>query len=119
MENNEEKTELVFLEKRPEYPGEMILAATSEYGAFLPLFGMELVPMSSDFKKEFLVTKVVKGSVADNAGFSENDPIKIVRSKVIEDGQYFYAEVFGKKRKNGYLEATMALTAPMDSSNFF
>jgi len=119
LETNEEKTELVFLEKRPEYPGEMILAATSEYGAFLPLFGMELVPMSSDFKKEFLVTKVVKGSVADNAGFSENDPIKIVRSKVIEDGQYFYTEVFGKKRKNGYLEATMALTAPMDSSNFF
>ena len=119
LETNEEKTELVFLEKRPEYPGEIILAATSEYGAFLPLFGMELVPMSSDFKKEFLVTKVVKGSVADNAGFSENDPIKIVRSKVIEDGQYFYAEVFGKKRKNGYLEATMALTAPMDSSNFF
>jgi hypothetical protein len=42
-----------------------------------------------------------------------------VKTKVIEDGQYFYAEVFGKKRKNGYLEATMALTAPMDSTNFF
>ena len=119
LESNSEKTELIFLEKRPEYPGEIILAATSEYGAFYPLFGMELVPISSDFKKEFLIAKVVKGSVADNAGFSENDPIKIVRGKVIEDGQYFYAEVFGKKRKNGYLEATMALTAPMDSSNFF
>lgn len=119
LESNSEKTELIFLEKRPEYPGEIILAATSEYGAFYPLFGMELVPISSDFKKEFLIAKVVKGSVADNAGFSENDPVKIVRGKVIEDGQYFYAEVFGKKRKNGYLEATMALTAPMDSSNFF
>ena len=119
LESNSEKTELIFLEKRPEYPGEIILAATSEYGAFYPLFGMELVPISSDFKKEFLIAKVVKGSVADNAGFSENDPIKIVRGKVIEEGQYFYAEVFGKKRKNGYLEATMALTAPMDSSNFF
>jgi hypothetical protein len=42
-----------------------------------------------------------------------------VKTKVIEDGQYFYAEVFGKKRKNGYLEATMAIAAPMDSTNFF
>ncbi|MEE0999627.1 MAG: S1C family serine protease, partial [Treponemataceae bacterium] len=114
-----ETTELIFLEKRPEFPGIMILDSTKESKAFYPLFGMEIVPTSSKFKKEFLVTKVVKGSVADNAGFSENDPIKIVKTKVIEDGQYFYAEVFGKKRKNGYLEATMALTAPMDSSNFF
>lgn len=119
LESKEEKTKLVFLEKRPEYPGEIVVSSTNEYGAFLSLFGMEIVPTSSKFKKEFLVTKVVKGSVADNAGFSENDPIKIVKTKVIEDGQYFYAEVFGKKRKNGYLEATMALTAPMDSTNFF
>ena len=114
-----ETTELIFLEKRPEFPGIMILDSTKESKAFYPLFGMELVQTSSDFKKEFLITRVVKGSVADNAGFSENDPIKIVKTKVIEDGQYFYAEVFGKKRKNGYLEATMALTAPMDSTNFF
>ena len=69
LKTNEEKTELVFLEKRPEYPGEIVVASTNEYGAFLPLFGMEIVPTSSKFKKEFLVTKVVKGSVADNAGF--------------------------------------------------
>lgn len=119
LKSNLESSELVFLEKRPEYPGEKIVSSNKEYIAFYPLFGMELVPISSNLKKEYSITKVVKGSVADNAGFSENDPIKIVRSKVIEDGQYFYAEVFGKKRKNGYLEATMALTAPMDSSNIF
>ena len=119
LKSNLESSELIFLEKRPEYPGEKIVSSNKEYIAFYPLFGMELVPISSNLKKEYSITKVVKGSVADNAGFSENDPIKIVRSKVIEDGQYFYAEVFGKKRKNGYLEATMALTAPMDSSNFF
>ena len=119
LKSNLESSELIFLEKRPEYPGEKIVSSNKEYIAFYPLFGMELVPISSNLKKEYSITKVVKGSVADNAGFSENDPIKIVRSKVIEDGQYFYAEVFGKKRKNGYLEATMALTAPMDSSNIF
>lgn len=112
-------TELILLEERPEYPGIVIVDSTKESKAFYPLFGMDVTPTSSDFKKEFLITRVVKGSVADNAGFSENDPIKIVKTKVIEDGQYFYAEVFGKKRKNGYLEATMALTAPMDSTNFF
>ena len=115
LKTGEEEEKLVFLESRPEDPGDVILSSVKEY----PLFGMDVTPTSSDFKKEFLITRVVKGSVADNAGFSENDPIKIVKTKVIEDGQYFYAEVFGKKRKNGYLEATMALTAPMDSSNFF
>ena len=119
LKTGEEEEKLVFLESRPERPGDVILSSVKEYSAFYPLFGMEITPTSSDFKKEFLITRVVKGSVADNAGFSENDPIKIVKTKVIEDGQYFYAEVFGKKRKNGYLEATMALTAPMDSTNFF
>jgi hypothetical protein len=119
LKTGEEKENLVFLESRPEYPGDVILSSVKEYSAFYPLFGMDVTPTSSDFKKEFLITRVVKGSVGDNSGFSENDPIKIVKTKVIEDGQYFYAEVFGKKRKNGYLEATMALTAPMDSTNFF
>ena len=119
LKTGEEEEKLVFLESRPERPGDVILSSVKEYSAFYPLFGMDVTPTSSDFKKEFLITRVVKGSVADNAGFSENDPIKIVKTKVIEDGQYFYAEVFGKKRKNGYLEATMALTAPMDSTNFF
>ncbi len=119
LKTGEEEEKIVFLESRPERPGDVILSSVKEYSAFYPLFGMDVTPTSSDFKKEFLITRVVKGSVADNAGFSENDPIKIVKTKVIEDGQYFYAEVFGKKRKNGYLEATMALTAPMDSTNFF
>ena len=119
LKTGEEEEKLVFLESRPERPGDVILSSVKEYSAFYPLFGMDVTPTSSDFKKEFLITRVVKGSVADNAGFSENDPIKIVKTKVIEDGQYFYAEVFGKKRKNGYLEATMAIAAPMDSTNFF
>ena len=119
LNSGAEEEKLVFLESRPERPGDIILSSAKEYSAFYPLFGMEITPTSSDFKKEFLITRVVKGSVGDNSGFSENDPIKIVKTKIMEGGDYFYAEVFGKKRKNGYLEATMAITAPMDSTNFF
>ena len=119
LKTGEEEEKLVFLENRPERPGDVILSSVKEYSAFYPLFGMEITPISSDFKKEFLITRVVKGSVGDNSGFSENDPIKIVKTKIVEGGDYFYAEVFGKKRKNGYLEATMAIAAPMDSTNFF
>ena len=49
----------------------------------------------------------------------EDEDLEISYCRKIEDNQFFYAEVFAKRRKNAYLEATMALTAPMDSSNIF
>ena len=86
---------------------------------FYPLFGMELVPSSASNRRKFSVQTIVKGSNADESGFSVNDPVEIIRTKLLEDRQAVYAEVYTKKRKSGYLEVNLAVGAPLDSPYLF
>jgi len=81
-----------------------------------PLFGMILAPLHSGvFTSSFLVKKVVRGSIADEAGISEDDPISIMRFRLLEEDGYALMEISVKKRRMGYLDATMQLPAWLDS----
>jgi hypothetical protein len=81
-----------------------------------PLFGMILSPLPGGvFADNFLVTKVVRGSIADEAGISEQDPISISRLRIMEDDGFAAMEISVKKRRMGYLETSMQLMAWLDS----
>jgi len=81
-----------------------------------PLFGMILTPLNSGFfSSNFLVKKVVRGSIADEAGISDNDPISIMKLRIVEDDGYALMEVSVKKRRMGYLETSMQLPVWLDS----
>jgi S1-C subfamily serine protease len=81
-----------------------------------PLFGLVLTPLqSSIFSSNFRVTKVVRGSIADESGISVDDPISINRLRIMEDDGYALLEISVKKRRMGYLEANMILPAWLDS----
>jgi S1-C subfamily serine protease len=81
-----------------------------------PLFGLILAPSTgSSFFATYLVKKVVRGSVADEAGLSENDPISIRGFRLMEDDGYALLEIDVKKRRMGYLETSMQLPALLDS----
>jgi len=81
-----------------------------------PLFGMLLTPLpSTAFSSNFRVTRVVRGSIADEAGISEDDPVTIRRLRIMEDDGYALLEISVKKRRLGYLEANMQLPAWLDS----
>ena len=81
-----------------------------------PLFGMILTPLQNNmFFTNFRVDRVVRGSIADEAGISENDPVSISRLRIMEDEGYALLEISVKKRRMGYLETNMMLPAWLDS----
>jgi serine protease Do len=81
-----------------------------------PLFGMILTPLQSTvFSSSFRVNRIVRGSIADEAGISEDDPVFISRLRLMEDEGYAVMEITVKKRRMGYLETSMQLPVYLDS----
>lgn len=109
----------VYLEGRPENPGYEIYRHDLISGSLLPILGMRLVGVSSSNKKKFSVVNVIKGSIADKAGFSENDPVDILNVKISDEKDIAYVEMYARKRKNGYLDVSLGLTASLDSPYYF
>jgi S1-C subfamily serine protease len=102
---------------RPDVP--LANAARVDTGERLvaPLFGIVLSPaiMSGMFSSAYQIKKVVRGSVADEAGLSEQDPVTIRGFQVMEKDGYVVMDINVKKRRAGYLETTMRLPAILDS----
>ena len=75
--------------------------------------------IQSFFGNKYIVDSVVKGSIADESGFSELDPVKIYRTYLSPDEDILFAEIYSKKKSNGYLDVSLVLATPLDSENFF
>jgi S1-C subfamily serine protease len=81
-----------------------------------PLFGMVLTPLPGGiFSSNFRVNRVVMGSISDEAGISEDDPISLKRLRILEKDGYALLEFSVKKRRMGFLETNMQLPALLDS----
>ncbi|GHV53158.1 trypsin [Spirochaetia bacterium] len=81
-----------------------------------PLFGLILSPtIGKSYSPSYLVKKVVRGSIADEAGLSEQDPVSIRGFHVMEKDGYALMEINVKQRRKGYMETTMQLPAALDS----
>jgi S1-C subfamily serine protease len=101
---------------RPEIPLAEAAKLDSRERMAAPLFGLILAPtVGRSFSASYLVKKVVRGSIADEAGLSEEDPVSIRGFRVQEDIGYALMEINVKKRKAGYMETTMQLPALLDS----
>jgi S1-C subfamily serine protease len=109
----------VYLADRPEYPGLDVYERDVIASAFTPLFGMELVPVSETSRKQYSVSRVLKGSIADESGFSEQDPVNVLRIRLNKEKDSIYAELYTKKRKNGYFDLSIAIAASLDSPYYF
>jgi len=116
----EEKKEcIVFLAGRPESPGYTVYTNDVLSKSFTPLFGLNLVSVSSSNKKKYEIKSVIKGSVGDESGFSENEPLDILGIECNSDKTYIQAQVYSKNRKKGYLDVNMVIAAPLDSPYYF
>ena len=81
-----------------------------------PLFGMMLTPQQTGlFSSRYRVNRVVRGSISDQAGISEDDSVSINRLRILEDEGYALLEISIKKRRMGYLETNMQLPVWLDS----
>jgi len=115
--SNEKIKKLVLMTvPRPAVPLAEAVKVDSRERIAAPLFGLILSPARGGvFSSSYLVKKVVRGSIADEAGISDQDPIAIRGFRILEDDGYALMEINVKKRRMGYLETTMQLPAWLDS----
>ena len=110
------KKNIMMTVPRPELPLSEAAKVDKRERIAAPLFGMILTPLPSNiFSSNFLVKKIVRGSIADESGISEDDPISIMRLRILENDGYALMEISVKKRRMGYLETNIQLPAWLDS----
>jgi S1-C subfamily serine protease len=117
--SGEEKNILVLTELRAKYPGLNFYKKDSVPNVLYPLFGMKLKNVSSGLGNKYIVDEVVKGSIADESGFTELDPVKIYKTYLSPEKDILFTEIYSKKKSNGYLDVSLVLATPLDSENFF
>ena len=118
-ENSKLRDAYLYLEKRPENPGYQIYSSDLLSNSLYPLVGLRLVNSSTFSKRKFNVTKVLKGSTADEAGFSENDPIEVLGVEINDEKSAAYIKLYAKRKQKGYLDVSIALPVSFDSPYYF
>jgi S1-C subfamily serine protease len=113
----EKREWVVMLTERPQVPGQEIFDRDIESRAFLPVFGMKLEQVGKSQK--YTVASVVRGSIADESGFSEQDVIEIRNVNVDQKNGAVSVQLYTKKRKSGYLDAFIGLASSLDSPSYF
>ncbi|MBR5932617.1 MAG: serine protease [Treponema sp.] len=110
---------ILYLTERPKSPGYHFYKNDTIQNSFIPLFGISMLPVSTSNNRAYVVTKVLKRSAADETGISENDPVTVGKIQFNDDKTMMMAEVSVKRKKKGYLDMTLGLTANLDSPYYF
>jgi len=110
---------LVGLERRPFSPVEVALQRDTRDHALLPLFGLGVQRIGRTLvREEHRVTRVVPGSVADESRISVDDPVRIEEFGVDQASRTAWLRVLVKKRRAGYLQASVLLAAALEQNHF-
>ncbi len=117
--DSEAQSRSVYLDVRPEYPGLNIYEREPNYKMAYPLFGMELIPSSVGNRNQFTIQSIVRGSIADESGFSVHDPVEIMKTYLSAQKDAVFLETFTQKRKSGYFEISVGIGAMLDSPYIF
>jgi hypothetical protein len=115
-DGGETRRHLVMSVPRPELPLVDAAKVDSRERLVAPFFGMILSPGQGRTRfSSYQVRKIVRGSIADEAGISDLDPVSIRSFRLFEKEGFAIMEIDIKKRSMGYLETTMQLPALLDS----
>jgi S1-C subfamily serine protease len=110
------KRRIMMTVPRPDLPLSEAAKVDSRERIAAPLFGMILTPsQGKSFSSFYQVKKVIRGSIADEAGISDQDPVSIRGFRLLEKDGYALMDIDVRKRRMGYLETTMRLPAWLDS----
>jgi S1-C subfamily serine protease len=110
------KTRIIQTVERPETPLAEAAKKDSRERLAAALFGLILEPsVGRSIMPIYLVKGVVRGSIADEAGLSAQDPVRINKLTVEEKEGYALLDIDVKKRASGYIETSMRLPATLDS----
>lgn len=110
---------VVALEERPYSPIEEIVAIERPEDLFPPLFGMQVQDISGfPWQRNFVITEVYPGTIADETGLSEQDPFSVQNWRVDLERDIALLQIVIKKRKAGFLESGIQLASFLEIDNF-
>ncbi len=110
---------LLCLDTRPYLPLETAADRDIPEHLFGPLFGMEVESIGSSLTTaSYRVTKVYPGSPAEEADISTGDPLRVYGWTVDKKDGAVIVQFAISRRKQGFLESTMQLVAPLESNDF-
>ncbi len=110
---------VVCLAPRPVRPIETALEKDTRDAVLYPLFGMRLERTGGALRRnDFVVRRVIRGSTADEAGLSENDPLTIQNWKVDSEKGYAVLQIYVRKRKAGFIESVVQIAAYLETPDF-
>ncbi|MDR1257427.1 MAG: S1C family serine protease [Spirochaetaceae bacterium] len=115
LETSDGKLRIMQSAERPTLPLAEAAKLDSRERMTAPLFGIILQASVGRTSSSYLIKKVVRGSVADEAGLSANDPLMIRGFRLNEEEGYALLDISVKKRLSGYFETSMQLPAVLDS----
>ena len=118
-ESGEEKQRIIYLAERPENPGFTVYNSDLIASSFVPILGMKLINVSSFSSRKYSIQSIIRGSTADETGFSENDFVNVQSVEFNADRSAAYITIYAKQRKKGYLDVPVGLIAPLDSPYYF
>jgi len=109
-----------YLGSRPYAPFESAVKLDRKDRLFPALFGMSVRRLPSTLLEpdNFSISRVWPGTIADESGLSENDPISLRKFIVDSDSRLAYIQIYVKKRKAGFLESVIQIPASLDSPDF-
>ena len=109
----------VYLAERPEHPGYEIYKSDIVQNSFWPIFGMALSPSSTVSSRKFVISDIIRGSVADESGFSVTDPVTVTDVDFSEKKDIIFASLSTRKKKKGYLDVSIRIGNQLDSPYYF
>lgn len=115
----EEKVYSVYLEKRSSEPNALAYKSDFITNSFIPMFGMKLKPASTVYRNSYVIEKVIRGGLADETGFSENDQVTVRDVKIDYQNKYIATQLFTKQKNKGFLDVPMFLSNTLDSPYYF
>lgn len=111
------RTWFIQLVERPEVPGIVIFDRDIESRALLPIAGFDLEKVGST--RRYVVRSIVRGSIADESGFSEQDSVEIRDVLIDEKNEAVSIQLYTKRRKSGYMDSYIGFQASLDSPSYF
>ncbi|MDR2521749.1 MAG: S1C family serine protease [Spirochaetaceae bacterium] len=116
LRTSDDKTRILQTASRPPVPLAEAAKLDSRERMTAPLFGLVLEPsVGGALSPSYLIKKVVRGSIADEAGLSAQDPVSIHGLRLEEKAGYAMLDINVKKKRAGYFETTMRLPVSLDS----
>ena len=83
----------------------------------MPIAGFDLEKVGST--RRYVVRSIVRGSIADESGFSEQDSVEIRDVLIDEKNEAVAIQLYTKRRKSGYMDSYIGFQASLDSPSYF